>query len=731
MKKKNCIKGIKDSSGRWQVNEARDRVITEYFQTLFATAEELGNMDFLQDLNGKVDAQMVEQLDATFTAEEVKRALDKMHPTKAPRSNGMASIFYQKFWSIVGTNITDAMLKALNIGSFPFEINHTFITLIPKKKLPELVSNYRPISLYNVIYKLISKVLANRLKLVLPTVISPSQTAFVPGRLITDNVLVAYEMVHFLRRKRSGKDGFMSLRLDMSKAYDQIEWKFFEEVMRQMGFSSRWIQLVMFCVTTIKGIQVCRGAPKLNHLLFADDSVLFCKANMQTYLVLQHRLDIYEKASGQKINRAKTFIVFSHNVPLAQKMEITQFWGVTFQQYEKYLGLPPMVGRGLMASFWCDQKQEERKLSWISWRRMCESKMEGGMGFKSIQIFNKVLLAKQGWRIMHEESSLLYKIFKARYFPTTSFIESRIGVNPSYVWRGIWEIKNNLLKGCRWRVGNGLSINIWTDYWLPKQKLLSTVVNVPPETRLQLVSSLMMPEQNSWDIEKVRSVLPAREANEVLSIRFPIDKIPADILISEHEMSGIFSVKSAYDFFKSLEHNRDEDESFRAEDEKLLWKHPWKMHVPQRVKVFAWRVCFPFHNTSNSQDAVYAISYWNRRIRGVFPSCMGNLRPRRKQKYKRHWQPPPEGVLKLNIDGALFSDQCKAGVGAVLRDNEGDVIFAASKSEPDIAYSLEIEFLTILRGLQLCMSLGITKLRVESDSLLVVQELEKEGYSTT
>ncbi|KAG7963456.1 hypothetical protein I3843_09G118400 [Carya illinoinensis] len=421
----------------------------------------------------------------------------------------------------------------------------------------------------------------------------------------------------------------------MSKAYDRIEWKYLEEANVQHQ---------------IEGFQVCRGAPKLNHLLFADDSILFCRANMQSCLVLQHRLDIYEKAFGQKVNREKTSMVFSHNVPSGPRREIMQCWGVNhFQQYEKYLGLPPMVGRGkyqafsvlkhqvwsklqgwkekllsqggkevllkavalsipiytmsyfklpkslcaelesLMASFWWGQKQDERKLSWISWKRMCESKMEGGMEFRSIQMFNKALLAKQGWRIMHEESSLLHKIFKARYFPTSSFFDSRLGVNPSYVWRGIWDTKNSLLKGCRWRVGNGLSINIWSDYWLPKHKLLSMVVDIPPEARLQKVSSLMTPEQNSWDVERVRSVLPPREATKVLSIRLPMDNI-LDMLIWEHETSGIFSVKSAYEFFKTIEQNGDVAESSRAEDEKLLWKHLWKMHVPQRVKVFAWRM---------------------------------------------------------------------------------------------------------------------------------------------
>jgi hypothetical protein len=136
---------------------------------------------------------MNEQLMAYFVEEEIKEALDNIDDLKAPGPDGMAAIFYKRFWDVVGRKIIDEVMDFLH-GAMPQHWSETIISLIPKVPQPDKVTDLRSISLCNVLYKIISKVLANRLKFFLPVIISENQSAFVPGCLISDNILIAYEL---------------------------------------------------------------------------------------------------------------------------------------------------------------------------------------------------------------------------------------------------------------------------------------------------------------------------------------------------------------------------------------------------------------------------------------------------------------------------------------------------------------------------------------------------------
>jgi hypothetical protein len=130
-------------------------------------------------------------------------------------------------------------------------VNDTSIVLIPKVEHPMKLKELRPIGLCNVLYKVVSKCLVNRLRPILGDLISENQSAFVPGRMITDNALLAFECMHFMEHGTSLNSPFCAYKLDLSKAYDRVDWQFLENTMFKMGFSHRWVKWIMACVTTV------------------------------------------------------------------------------------------------------------------------------------------------------------------------------------------------------------------------------------------------------------------------------------------------------------------------------------------------------------------------------------------------------------------------------------------------------------------------------------------------
>ena len=201
----NRIEGISDLEGRWreggeEVEDVILKYFTEIYSTTFPTEFEasLGAVD--RKVSGTMNAELLKEL----KEEEVLQALVQMHPTKSPGSDGVSPIFYQKYWDVIGPQVVQCVIHTLRIGIMPQGVNDTYICLIPKFKCPQRIIEYRPISLCNMIYKLVSKVLANRLKGVLPEVVDDAQSAFVLGRQITNNVLVAFEVMNCINQRTKG-----------------------------------------------------------------------------------------------------------------------------------------------------------------------------------------------------------------------------------------------------------------------------------------------------------------------------------------------------------------------------------------------------------------------------------------------------------------------------------------------------------------------------------------------
>ena len=223
-RRKNMITRLKKPDGQiTEDGQEMASLATSFYKTLYAS-EGIENMEaILSTVPVKVSSNMNNQMLADIKASEVKDALFQMFPTKAPGPDGYPAHFFQRHWDLCGEEVTSVVLRVLSGEDDPVRINNTFIVLIPKVNRPEELGQFRPISLCNVIYKIVSKVLANRLKMLLPEIVSEKQSAFVPNRLITDNIIAAYECLHFMKQKRPSDQRYCALKLDMKKAYDRVE----------------------------------------------------------------------------------------------------------------------------------------------------------------------------------------------------------------------------------------------------------------------------------------------------------------------------------------------------------------------------------------------------------------------------------------------------------------------------------------------------------------------------
>eukprot|EP00253_Pinus_taeda_P023364 PITA_23364 len=190
--------------------------------------------------------------------EEVEEAIRSMPNDKAPGPDGFTINFYKACWSIVKQDVWEVVEDSRNSGTILKSLNSTFLALIPKDEEAKTPDKFRPIALCNVIYKIISKVIASRLKTILPGIISEEQSGYVEGRAILDNILLAQEMIHSLH---SRKEAGMLMQLDLSKAYDKVSWKYLEVVLRAFGFCRTWIKWIMALIKSPRYSILINGAP--------------------------------------------------------------------------------------------------------------------------------------------------------------------------------------------------------------------------------------------------------------------------------------------------------------------------------------------------------------------------------------------------------------------------------------------------------------------------------------
>jgi hypothetical protein len=294
-----------------------------------------------------------------------------MQPWKAPGPDGFPAGFYQKSWDTVGNSVYRFVDEVWHNPSQIADVNHTDICLIPKVSNPEYVKQFRPISPCNTIYKIVSKIIVERLKVCLPSIISPYQTGFVPGRNIHENIIVAKEMAHTMHRMK-GKKGAFAIKVDLAKAYDKISWEFIWRILVEIKLPNDLINIIMHSVSSVmtnvkwngtrdeyfrpqRGIR--QGDPispylfvlcmdKLSHiilqdLMFADDLLLFGEASEGQMRCVLDTLQKFCGMSGQEVSQEKTSVMFSGNVERSLRTKLLSMSGfLETNSFGKYLGVP-------------------------------------------------------------------------------------------------------------------------------------------------------------------------------------------------------------------------------------------------------------------------------------------------------------------------------------------------------------------------------------------------------
>ncbi|KAI8561587.1 hypothetical protein RHMOL_Rhmol04G0351900 [Rhododendron molle] len=196
----------------------------------------------------RLPSDMKEALSKPVSSMEIKAAMWSIKGEKAPGPDGFSSDFFQKNWNVVGEEVVNAIQLFFQSGIMPRQWNCTALTLVPKTQSPNTIRDYRPIAYCNVVYNCVTKVLANRLQPLLPSLISPNQSAFVKGRLILDNILLMQEIVKNYHRE-NGKPR-CAIKMDLMKAYDSVDWEFVLNIMKTMEFPSQFIHWVQVCITS-------------------------------------------------------------------------------------------------------------------------------------------------------------------------------------------------------------------------------------------------------------------------------------------------------------------------------------------------------------------------------------------------------------------------------------------------------------------------------------------------
>ncbi|GKV46638.1 hypothetical protein SLEP1_g53612 [Rubroshorea leprosula] len=606
-KAQNSIPGLL-CDGRWV--EEPDMVKTEvfnFFRNMFQ--EEHWNRPKPTNLVFKrISDEQRLWLERPFSDEEIEEGLKSCAGGKAPGPDGYNFNFLKLFWNCIKEDFVNFFREFHQHSRLVKGLNSSFLALIPKKLSTRELKDFRPISLIGCMYKLLAKVLANRLKVVMPEIIGEAQSAFVGGRQLVDSVLVLNEVVDEVRIRK--KSAFL-FKADFQKAYDCVSWSFLDGMMDGFGFGAKWRGWIMECLSTARVSVLVNGSPTeefdvekglrqgdpLSPFLFLmvveGLNGLVKKAENEGLL---HGIEVGKKGLVVSLLQFADDTVFLGRLTLLNSVlsALPTFFMSLFLMPKSVLDQLIKIQR----DFLWGATANKRKIAWVKWDAICCSKEKGGLGVPDMRRRNWALLGKWWYRLGDGREGLWKRVVKDKYYGGEGEV-SLIDVDTlrlSKIWGDILcisgqsaKLKNMLVKGFRWEVGDGCRVGFWRDMWVGNKALRDSF---PRLFQLAENKDGKVRENGSWEgdrwhwVMKWRRERRGREKDEEKKLRevlgsVQIRQTEVDNWQWTFDVGGRYTVKTAYDLLDSVD----------SLLEGHLCKLVWCEMVPSKVSIFGWRLC--------------------------------------------------------------------------------------------------------------------------------------------
>lgn len=544
-KRKNCITSLTTNGLIIDDPAGIQSEAVNFFKKIFH--EDYSTRPIFEGLNFRtLSSDQAASLIAPFSRDEIDAAVDSCNSRKAPGPDGYNFHFIKSAWEVIKFDIYSIIDEFQASCRLPKGSNVAFIALVAKCNNPEGFKDFRPISMVGCVYKIISKLLARRLQGVMNSLIGPNQSSFIAGRQILDGALIAGELIETCQRLKIKST---VLKLDFHKAFDSVAWSYLDWTLSQMGFPQQWRAWIMACVTSAaasilingsptmpfklhrglrqgdplspflfnlvvetlslviekatnlglwEGVETSRGGPKISHLQYADDTVIFCPPKVEFLLNIKKTLILFQLASGLQVNFHKSSIHGIHlddswlqsmaktllckvgvfpmtylGLPIGGNTSRIALWNPIIERIERKLAswkgkLLSIAGRltlikasiaslplyymslfqapkgviekinKLQRQFLWGGEGGKNAMSLAAWDKVVLPKILGGLNCGSLLHRNISLLCKWIWRFLNEQRALWRSVVQAKYGYHPSLLHHELSIPPrGGPWRSI------------------------------------------------------------------------------------------------------------------------------------------------------------------------------------------------------------------------------------------------------------------------------------------------------